>query len=130
MASRKRQQIEDASVLQRDTVAAWYLSVCLVIVLLGAIWIANASGVINLTGAGEGPSYKEAAAAAAKKAAEREAQARLAAQIEARNIAEDARRANGPQPVPSTTAQSDGATPEAKDDTAGSAAPDEMAKGK
>jgi hypothetical protein len=130
MVSLRKRQIEDASVLKRDTIAAWYLSICLVVVMLGAIWIANASGLIDLTGSSGGPSYKQAAAAAAKKAAERDAQARLAAQIEARNIAEDAKRANGPQPVASASAAPEAETTAAKDDKAAAAQPDDTARGK
>jgi hypothetical protein len=91
MASSKN-PIERANELQGSSVAAWYLAACFLVVLLGGVWVANTIGWVNL-GSETGPAFdKTAVAAAARKAANREAQARLAAQQEARNLAEDSVR--------------------------------------
>lgn len=87
-----RKKIERADVLQDSSVSAWYLAVCLMVILAGGVWAANAIGWLDL-GSEQGETFDKAAvAAAAKKAAAREAQARLAAQQEARNLAEDSAR--------------------------------------
>jgi hypothetical protein len=91
--SSSRKSIERASELQGTSVAAWYLAVCFVVVMLGGIWVANTIGWVDF-GSEAGPTFdKKVAAAAARKAANREAQARQAAQQEAQNLAEDSARA-------------------------------------
>lgn len=91
--SSNRKSIERADQLQGSTVAAWYLAACFLIVLLGGVWVASTVGWVDF-GSAEGSGLDKAAvAAAARKAADREAQARQAAQQEARNLAEDSARA-------------------------------------
>lgn len=91
MTSRLK-KIERADALQDSSVSAWYLAVCLLVVVAGGIWAANAIGWLDIgSGQSQGPD-KAAVVAAARKAADREAQARLAAQQEARNLAEDSAR--------------------------------------
>lgn len=99
-----RKSIERANELQGTSVAAWYLAVCFVVVMLGGIWIANTIGWLDF-GSEAGPAFDKAAvAAAARKAANREAQARLAAQQEAQNLAEDSARQAVTSPSPVATA--------------------------
>ncbi|MFM5893287.1 MAG: hypothetical protein ACKOQM_02490 [Novosphingobium sp.] len=99
MTNRKGDRASD---IQRSTMAAWYLSICFAICLAGGIWLANLLGVVDFGGSGYSPdAYKLAAKEAAHKAAEQQLQARIAAEEEARNIAEDSTRllkAPGPTP--------------------------------
>jgi hypothetical protein len=82
-----------ASDIQRSTMAAWYLSICFATCLAGGIWLANLLGVVDFGGSGYSPdAYKLAAKEAAHKAAEQQLQARISAEEEARNIAEDSTR--------------------------------------
>ncbi len=91
MASRKK-TIERADELQGSSLAAWYLAACFLVVLLGGVWVADTIGWVNL-GSEQGPAFDKATVeAAARKAVAREVQARLAAQQEARNLAEDSAR--------------------------------------
>lgn len=91
MASRKK-TIERADELQGSSVAAWYLAACFLVVMLGGIWVADTIGWVKI-GSEQGPAFDKATAeAAARKAVAREVQARLAAQQEARNLAEDSGR--------------------------------------
>jgi hypothetical protein len=106
MASSKN-QIERANELQGSSVAAWYLAACFLVVLLGGAWVANTIGWVDFSSE-TGPAFdKTAVVAAARKAANREAQARLAAQQEARNLAEDSARqaVTSPSPVATTSAK-------------------------
>lgn len=99
-----RKSIERADQLQGSTVAAWYLAACFLVVLLGGAWVANSIGWVDF-GSETGPAFDKAAvAAAARKAANREAQARLAAQQEAQNLAEDSARQAVTSPSPVATA--------------------------
>lgn len=87
-----RKKLERADELQDSSVSAWYLAVCLMVVMAGGAWAANSVGWLDLGGE-QGETFDKAAvAAAAKKAAAREAQARMAAQQEAQNLAEDSAR--------------------------------------
>lgn len=87
-----RKKLERADALQDSSVSAWYLAVCLMVVMAGGIWVANTVGWMDL-GAEPGETFeKSAVAAAARKAAAREVQARMAAQQEAQNLAEDSAR--------------------------------------
>lgn len=100
----RRKSIERADELQDSSVSAWYLAVCLMVVMAGGFWAANAVGWLEL-GSEQGETFDKAAvAAAAKKAAAREAQARMAAQQEARNLAEDSARLAGAPASPAATA--------------------------
>lgn len=102
-----RKSIERAAELQESSVSAWYLAICLMVVMLGGVWAANAIGWLDI-GSGQGQGFeKTAVAAAARKAADREEQARLAAQQEARNLAEDSARQAvvSASPVPTASAQ-------------------------
>lgn len=108
---------ERASDIQRSTMAAWYLSICFAICLAGGIWLASLLGVVDFGGTGYNPDvYKLAAKEAARKAAEQQLQARISAEEEARNIAEDSTRLlKAPVPTPSAdsaeSARSAAATP-------------------
>lgn len=73
--------------------AAWYLSICFVISIAGALWFANLLGVVSFGGeSADALAYKAAAKDAARKAAEQRYQARLSADEESRNIAADSTR--------------------------------------
>lgn len=99
-----RKKIERAEVLQDSSVSAWYLAVCLMVIMAGGVWAANAIGWLDL-GSEQGESFDKAAvAAAAKKAAARQTQARLAARQEARNLAEDSARMAGAPASPAAAA--------------------------
>jgi hypothetical protein len=91
-----------ASDIQRSTMAAWYLSICFAICLAGGIWLASLLGVLDYGGSGYSPdAYKLAAKEAARKAGEQQLQARISAEEEARNIAEDSTRLiKAPVPTP------------------------------
>jgi hypothetical protein len=93
---------ERASDIQRSTMAAWYLSICFAICLAGGIWLASLLGVVHFGSGGLSPdAYKVAAKEAARKAAEQQVQARMAAEEEARNISEDSTRLiKAPVPTP------------------------------
>lgn len=102
--SSSRKSIERANELQGTSVAAWYLAVCFVVVMMGGVWVASTIGWVDF-GSEQGPAFdKKVAAAAARKAANREAQARLAAQQEAQNLAEDSARQAVTSPSPVATA--------------------------
>jgi hypothetical protein len=112
----RRKTIERAAELQDSSVSAWYLAVCLMVVIAGGVWAGNEIGWLDL-GSGQGDTIdKTAVAAAAKKAAAREAQARFAAQQEARDLAVDSTRqavaSARPAATASATASSD---PEAQE---------------
>ncbi|MFM5916339.1 MAG: hypothetical protein ACKOOL_02275 [Novosphingobium sp.] len=97
---------ERASEVQRATTAGWYLAVCFMVCLGGALWLGSLLGFVSI-GASEGDpaAYKVAARQAARKAAEQQQLARLAAEEEARNMAEDSRRLlKAPGPKPDTAA--------------------------
>jgi hypothetical protein len=118
---KSRKSIERANELQGTSVAAWYLAVCFMVVMLGGAWVANSIGWVDF-GSEQGPAFdKTAVAAAAKKAANREAQARQAAQQEAQNLAEDSARAAVVSASPVATAS---AKVEAAPAEQASAAPD------
>ncbi|MBX9644346.1 MAG: hypothetical protein K2W91_09650 [Novosphingobium sp.] len=105
-----RKKLERADALQDSSVSAWYLAVCLMVVMAGGVWAANSVGWLDL-GSRQGETFDKAAVtAAAQKAAAREAQARLAAQQEARNLAEDSARL---APVPASPAASASAAADA-----------------
>jgi len=105
----RRKAIERANELQDSSVSAWYLAVCLMVVMLAGVWVADAIGWLDI-GYEQGPGFdKTAVAAAAKKAADRETQARLAAQQEARNLAEDSVRQVGVSASPVATASAEAA---------------------
>jgi hypothetical protein len=115
-----RKKLERANELQDSSVSAWYLAVCLMVVMAGGVWAANAVGWMDL-GAEQGETFDKAAvAAAAKKAAAREAQARMAAQQEAQNLAEDSARM---APAPASPAAAASAAAEAAADAQAAAAP-------
>jgi len=100
----RRKTIERADALQDSSVSAWYLAVCLMVVSAGGIWAANAVGWLDI-GTEQSQGFdKSAVAAAARKAANREAQARQAAQQEARNLAEDSARQGVAPARPAATA--------------------------
>lgn len=105
-----RKKLERADELQDSSVSAWYLAVCLMVVMAGGIWVANSVGWLEL-GSKQSESFdKDAVAAAAKKAAARNAQARMAAQQEAQNLAEDSARM---APAPASPAVAASAAAEA-----------------
>lgn len=116
----RRKTIERADALQDSSVSAWYLAVCLMVVLAGGYWGANAVGWLEI-GTEQGETFdKSAVASAAKKAAAREAQARMAAQQEAQNLAEDSARM---APAPASPAAAASAAAEAAADVQKAAAP-------
>lgn len=99
-----RKKLERADELQDSSVSAWYLAVCLMVVMAGGVWAANSVGWLDL-GAEQNETFDKAAvAAAAKKAAAREAQARMAAQQEAQNLAEDSARMAPASPAATASA--------------------------
>lgn len=99
-----RKKLERADELQDSSVSAWYLAVCLMVVMAGGVWAANSVGWLELGAEQEKTFDKDAASAAAKKAAARQAQARMAAQQEAQNMAEASARMAPASPVATASA--------------------------